>query len=555
MGERSGGRALLDQLIAQGVRTAFCVPGESYLDVLDALYDAPIRLLSCRHESGAGFMAEAVGKLGAGPGIAFVTRGPGATNASIAVHVARQDSTPMILFVGQVPRTFRDREAFQEVDLRATFAPLAKWAAEIGSADRIPEYVARAFTVATSGRPGPVVLGLPEDVLSEMTSAPSLPALTSIGCEPGAEAMAAVADVLLGAERPLFILGGSTWDEKSYEAMARFAAAQRVPACVSFRRQDLFPNDHPSYAGDLSLGADAELLARLREADVVIAVGARLGEATTGGYERLAAPRPATRLVHVYPDAEELGRVYQPDVAVLAGSAQFARALERLHIEPRPGWREWTERCRAGYEASSRIAREISSGVDPAKIVFAMREALPPDGIVTNGAGNFTTWLHRYFQYVRPRTQLAPTAGAMGYGVPAAIGAKAAFPERTIVAMTGDGDFLMTGQELATAVQYELPIVVVLLNNGQYGTIRAHQERAYPGRPIGTELRNPDFVKLADAYGCAAARITRTEDFTPVFRDALTARVPTLIELVVDRELANPRQSFSDIRAASKGAR
>jgi acetolactate synthase-1/2/3 large subunit len=552
---RSGGRVLVEQLAVQGVQTAFCVPGESYLDVLDALYDSKIRLISCRHESGAGFMAEAVGKLTGRPGIALVTRGPGATNASIAVHVARQDSTPLIVFVGQVPRPFRDREAFQDVDVRAAFTPLAKWAAEIDAAERIPEYVARAFAVATSGRPGPVVLGLPEDVLTETTAAPALEANEAIACEPSADALERAGEALSGAERPLFILGGSTWDDASCAAMSELAGRLGVPVCVSFRRQDLFPNDHPSYAGDLSLGADAELLARVREADVIIAVGTRLSEATTGGYTRIAAPRPAQRLVHAYPSAEELGRVYRPDVPVLASSNRFVAGLQRLQLESRAGWPAWAARCRAGYEQSSTTTREIATGVDPAQVVLAMRRALPSGAIVANGAGNFSTWLHRYFRYARPRTQLAPTAGAMGYGVPAAIGAKAALPDRTVVAVTGDGDFLMTGQELATAVQHELPVVVVLLNNGKYGTIRAHQERAYPGRTIGTELRNPDFTLLAQAYGCASARVTRTEDFAPAFTDALAARVPTLIELVVDPDLANPRQTFAEIRAASQAAR
>jgi len=548
MPPRTGGTIVVDALAANGVDTVFCVPGESFIAVLDALYDAPsIRVVSCRHEAAAAHMAEARGKLDGRPGIAFVTRGPGSTHASIGVHVARQDSTPMILFVGQVARGMRGREAFQELDYAQVFGGLAKWAAEIDDARRIPELVTRAFHVAISGRPGPVVLALPEDVLREEADVADLAPVTRTAAHAGADDLARLSAMLAAAERPLMILGGSGWDEDACGAMRRFAERNALPAACSFRRQALFDNRDPRYAGDLGLGPNPALAARVRDADLILAVGARLGETPTGGYTLIEAPRPKQRLIHVHADPDELGRVFEADLAINAGPAELARALDALAPVSAPRWASWTRDARTDYEAW--LDPGPSRGaLDLAQVVRRLDARLPDDAILCNGAGNYTTWLHRFFRYKRFGTQLGPTAGAMGYGFPAAIAAKLRHPDRIVVAFAGDGCFLMSGSDLATAVQYGANIVVLVVNNGMYGTIRMHQERAYPGRVIGTDLVNPNFVAYARAFGAHAALVERTEDFAGAFEAALSAGKPALIELRADPEHITPRTTLTRLR-------
>jgi acetolactate synthase-1/2/3 large subunit len=557
MSARTGGRAVVDALAANGVDTVFCVPGESFIAVLDALYDAAgIRTIACRHEAGAAHMAEADGKLTGRPGIAFVTRAPGATHASIGVHIARQDSTPMILFVGQVARGMQGREAFQEIDYAQVFGGLAKWAAEIDDARRIPELVTRAFHVAMSGRPGPVVLALPEDMLRDVVEVDDLPPATRTAAHPGAGEMARVRSMLAAAQRPLMILGGSGWDAEACGAVRRFAERNALATACSFRRQALFDNRDPCYVGDLGLGPNPALAERVRTADLILAVGGRLGEIPTSGYTLVEAPRPRQRLVHVHADPDELGRVFAADLAINAGPAEFAHALDALEPIPAPAWLEWTAAARRDYEAALEPG-EPRAGLDMARVVRYLDERLPEDAILCNGAGNYTTWLHRFFRYKRFGTQLGPTAGAMGYGFPAAIGAKLRHPGRVVVALAGDGCFLMTGQELATAVQYGANVVALVVNNGMYGTIRMHQERAYPGRVSATDLVNPDFAAFARAFGAHGALVTRTEEFAPAFEAALAAGTPALIELRTDPDRITPRTTLREIRsqAHERGAR
>ena len=562
MGLRSGGELLIEALRTHGADQAFCVPGESYLAALDALHDAPeIALTVCRQEGGAAMMADAYGKLTGRPGICFVTRGPGAANASAGVHIAYQDSTPMILLIGQVGRDMLEREAFQEVDFRRMFGQMAKWVAQIDRAERIPEFLSHAFHTATAGRMGPVVLALPEDMLREQVEAPRAEPYRPVQAHPGPEDLARLVELLSAAERPLAILGGRGWDEASCAGFARFAEAFALPVACAFRYQDLFDNEHPSYAGDVGVGVNPALAARLREADLLLAVGARLGEMTTGGYRLVESPEPRQSLVHVYPDPEELGRVYRPTLAINAGMKAFARALRELTPPAAPAWAGSAEAAHADYLAWSTPPEGQGPGVDLGgdlgAVVGWLREHLPPEAIVCNGAGNYTAWVHRYHRYRRFGSQLAPTSGSMGYGTPAAVGAKRLHPDRPVIAFAGDGCFLMNGQELATAVQYDLPIVVVVVNNGMYGTIRMHQERSYPARVIGTDLRNPDFAKLAEAYGAFGARVERTADFAAAFRAAEASGKPALIELVVDPEAITPRDRLSAIReqaAAKAGA-
>jgi len=549
MSARTGGRAVVDALAANGVDTVFCVPGESFIAVLDALYDAAgIRTIACRHEAGAAHMAEAHGKLTGRPGIAFVTRAPGATHASIGVHIARQDSTPMILFVGQVARGMQGREAFQEIDYAQVFGGLAKWAAEIDDARRIPELVTRAFHVAMSGRPGPVVLALPEDMLRDAVEVDDLPPATRSAAHPGDGEMARVRALLAEAQRPLMILGGSGWDDEACRAVRRFAERQALATACSFRRQALFDNRDPCYAGDLGIGPNPALAERVRAADLILAVGGRLGEVPTGGYTLIEAPRPRQRLIHVHADPDELGRVFAADLAINAGPAEFAYALDALEPIPDPPWLAWTAAARRDYEAALDPG-EPRTGLDLARVVRYLDERLPEDAILCNGAGNHTAWLHRFFRYKRFGTQLGPTAGAMGYGFPAAIAAKLRHPDRVVVAFTGDGCFLMTGQELATAAQYGANVVALVVNNGMYGTIRMHQERAYPGRVAATDLVNPDFAAFARAFGAHGALVTRTEEFAPAFEAALAAGTPALIELRTDPDRITPRTTLSEIRS------
>lgn len=552
---RSGGRIVVDALAANGVDTVFCVPGESFIAALDAMHDAPgLRVVACRHEAAAAHMAEAYGKLDGRPGICFVTRAPGATHASIGVHVARQDSTPMILFVGQVARSMRGREAFQEIGYAQVFGGLAKWAAQIDDPRRIPELVTRAFRVAMSGRPGPVVLALPEDVLREEAGVADLAPATRSAAHPGADDLARMRALLAAARRPLMIVGGSGWDEDACGALRRFAERNALATACSFRRQALFDNRDPRYAGDLSLGPNPALAARVRDADLILAVGGRLSETPTGGYTLLEAPRSRQRLVHVHADPDELGRVYEPDLAINAGPAEFARALDGLAPVEAPPWAQWARDARDDYEAA------LEPGAPPAELDLAhvvryLDQRLPDDAIVCNGAGNYATWLHRFFRYKRFGTQLAPTAGTMGYGFPAAIAAKLHHPGRVVVAFAGDGCFLMSGAELATAVQYGANAIVLVVNNGMYGTIRMHQERSYPGRVTATDLRNPDFVAYARAFGAHGALVRRTEEFAPAFEAALAAGTPALIELRTDPDLITPRTTLHEIRAQAEAAR
>jgi acetolactate synthase-1/2/3 large subunit len=550
---RSGGRILVDQLILHGADTVFGVPGESYLAVLDALYDAQaLRLVICRQEGGAAMMADAYGKLTGRPGICMVTRGPGATNASAGLHVASQDSTPMILLIGQVARDAMEREAFQEIDYRRMFGQLAKWVAQIDDARRIPEFMSRAFHVATSGRPGPVVLALPEDMLVDEVEVADGKPFRPVETAPGTASMTALRELLAAAQRPILILGGSTWDREGVARMEAYALANKLPVACVFRRQDRFDNLHACYAGDIGLGIDPRLARRIREADLLVTVGARLGETTTGGYELVDVPTPRQRFVHVYPDPEEIGRVYQPDLGIVATSRAFAEALGDLAPFADLPWAAATADAHRDYLANA-VPPRAPGALQLGEIVRWLSDTVPPDTIWTNGAGNFATWLHRFHPYRGFGTQVAPTSGSMGYGLPAAVAAKLTRPDRTVICVTGDGDFLMTGQELATAVQQHLGIIVLIVNNGMYGTIRMHQERHYPGRVIGSDLRNPDFVALAQAYGAHGERVERTEEFAAAFHRARAFGGPAVIDLILDPEAITPRQSLSEIKASATG--
>jgi acetolactate synthase I/II/III large subunit len=548
---RTGGQVLVHQLQLHGVDTAFCVPGESYLAVLDALHDSPIRLVVCRHEAGAANMAEAYGKLTGRPGICLVTRGPGATHASVGVHTAFQDSTPMLLLVGQVARRMLGREAFQELDYGRVFGGLAKWAAQIDDVQRVPELVARAFAVATSGRPGPVVLALPEDLLMERCDVPDAAAFVQARPYPGAADVRRVRELLGGARRPLVLVGEGGWSARAGEDMVAFAEASELPLCALFRCQDYVDNRSHVYCGHLGIGTNPKLAERVSRADVLLVVGGQLGEVATRGYTLLDVPRPAQTLIHVHPGAEELGKVYQPDLAIVSGLPEFARALRELEALDGSGWREWTETARADYLEHLRHGK-LPGDLELSEVMAQLRDALPPDAVFTCGAGNFTVWAHRFYEFSRYGTQLAPRSGAMGYGLPAALTAKLLYPEREVVCLAGDGDFLMSGQELATAVQYGLGVVVLVVNNGMYGTIRMHQERHFPGRVIGTDLVNPDFVAYAESFGAYGELVERTEEFADAFERALAAGRPALLELRVDPEAISPRATISQIREEAR---
>ena len=548
---RPGGRILVDQLIAHGVDQVFCVPGESYLAVLDALHDADITVTVCRQEGGAAMMAEAQGKLTGRPGICFVTRAPGATNASAGVHIAQQDSTPMILFVGQIERGMREREAFQEIDYRAAFGPLAKWATEIDDVTRLPETISRAFHVATSGRPGPVVIALPEDMLVEMASVADAPHYAPVQPAPSAADIAALRERLAHAKAPLAILGGSTWTAESATSFMRFAQAAALPVAVSFRRQMLCPASHPNFVGDLGLGANPQLLQAVREADLILMVGGRFSEVPSQAYTLLDVPVPRQALVHVHPDPEELNRVYRATQAINAGAAPFVQALAGVDAQAlaMPGRQDRVQALHASYLGWSDTARIASPGrLNMAGVMGWLNENLPADAVLCNGAGNYATWLHRFYRFPQYGTQLAPTSGSMGYGVPAAIGAQRLDPNRTVVAFAGDGCFLMHGQEFATAVQYDLPIIVVVVDNGMLGTIRMHQERHYPGRVSATDLRNPDFVAYAQAFGGYGERVETTDAFGPAFTRARASGRPAILHCLLDAEALTPAASLSQIR-------
>ena len=546
---RTAAQTLVDCLVAQGATHAFCVPGESYLAVLDALHDVrdTLQLITCRHEAGAANMAETHGKLTGRPGLCFVTRGPGATHAAIGVHTARQDSTPMILFIGQVARTDRDREAFQEVDYRQMFAPLAKWVAEIEDPARMAEYVSRAYAIAMNGRPGPVVLALPEDMLVEACPAPErrCERIEAANPAPAPAALARFRELLAGSARPLVLLGGSGWSEAGLASLKDFAQANRLPVATTFRRKALFDNTHPNYAGDLGIGPNPKLAERVKQADLLIVFGSRLSEMTTSGYTLITPPVPSQRLIHIHPDPDELGKVYQPALAVASGLDEAAHALAGLTVDS-SRWAGAAEKAHADYLNWVQPVA-VDEGVNLSEVMAHLGSTLPHDAILTNGAGNFAAWLHRFYQHRRCRTQLAPTSGAMGYGVPAAVAAKIVHPERTVVCLAGDGDFMMTAQELATAVQYGANVIVLISNNGVYGTIRMHQDREYPGRVSGTELVNPDFVAFAAAFGCHAAKVERTEDFPAAFEAARQSNRPAVLELSVSARHIAPNKVLSDL--------
>ena len=545
-----GGQILVEGLKTHGVELAFCVPGESYLAVLDALYDArdQIRLIVCRQEGGASFMAEAYGKLTGRPGICFVTRGPGATNASIGVHTAFQDSSPMILFVGQIGGDVVEREAFQEVDYRRMFGQMTKWVAQIDRVERIPEYLSHAFHVAVSGRPGPVVLALPEDVLAARAAVAETAPYTRLKAHPGQRDLSDLTMRLREARQPLVILGGGDWNAQACVDIRRFIEAWNLPAACSFRRQDLLDNRHANYIGEIGIATGVELKKRVRESDLVLAIGPRLGEMTSSGYTLFDVPRLRQRFVHVHSGVEELGRVYQADLMINAGMVEFAAAAAAMTPSTAPAWVEWTSALRAEYLAT--IAPVKSPGpLNMSEVVTWLRGRLPEGSIVTNGAGNFSGWVQRFYQYTGFRTQLGPTNGAMGYGVPAAVAAKLVHPDQVVVCFSGDGDFMMTGQELATAVQYRVPVLFVVVNNGMYGTIRMHQERDFPARVYGTALQNPDFGLLARAYGAFGEVVERTEDFAPAFERAIESGKPAVLELRIDSEAITTRTTLSSIRA------
>ncbi len=553
---RTGGRILVDQLRIHGADMAFGVPGESYLAVLDALYDVPeISFRICRQEGGAAMMADAYGKLTGRPGLCFVTRGPGATSASAGVHIAYQDSTPMILFIGQVGRDMIEREAFQEIDYRRMFGQMAKWVAQIDDADRIPEYLARAFATATSGRPGPVVLALPEDMLRDLTGAADAAPYNSVEAHPSASDMDRLGSLLAAAKSPLMILGGTSWDAEACRNIQSFAQTHGLPAAASFRCQDYFDNSHPNYAGDVGIGINPKLSERAKNSDLVLVVGARLGEMTTGGYSLFDSPRPKQPLVHVHAGAEELGRVYQAELAINSGVKAFAAAAASLTGPSAldDARRQLVATARSDYLEFIQTPK-IPGDLQMGDIMGWLRDRLPEDSIITNGAGNYTTWVHRFYQYRSFPTQLAPTSGSMGYGAPAAVAAKSVFPERTVVCFAGDGCFMMHGQELATAVQYGLKIIILVINNGMYGTIRMHQERAYPERVSGTELVNPDFAAYARAFGANGELVEQTDEFAPAFERAMAADGPTVIEVRIDPEAITPKATLSEIRAAAKAA-
>ncbi|NGO50649.1 thiamine pyrophosphate-binding protein [Allomesorhizobium camelthorni] len=546
---KTGGKLIVEALEANGVDRIYCVPGESYLAVLDALHDSNrIQTIVCRQEGGAAMMADCHGRLTGKPGICFVTRGPGATNASAGIHIAMQDSIPLIMFIGQVASHAREREAFQEVDYRAFFGPLAKWATEIDDAARIPEIVTRAFAVATSGRPGPVVISLPEDMLTSLADAPDALAFTPVETRPGAEEMARLEELLGKAERPFVILGGSRWSEAAFSHMQKIAEAWSLPVGCSFRRQMLFDHLHPCYAGDVGISPNLKLATAIKQADLVLLIGGRMGEMPSSDYTLLKSPYPDQTLVHVHPDASELGRVYRPKLAINASPAAFVEAFSARSPGKPPIWAPETAKMHQNYLDWSTPPETGPGAVQMGPIMSYLESVLPDDAILTNGAGNYATWVHRFHRSRRYATQAAPTSGSMGYGTPGAVAAKGLFPEREVIAFAGDGCFLMNGQEFATAVQYDLPIIVIVVNNGIYGTIRMHQEREYPGRVVATDLKNPDFAALARAYGGHGETVETTAEFASAFERARASGKPAIIEIKLDPEAITPTRTMTDIR-------
>jgi len=545
---RHGGRILTDALVAQGVKMAFGVPGESYLPVLDGLHDVrdKLKFVICRQEGGASYMAEAYGKLTGEPGVLMVTRGPGATNGAIGVHTGFQDSTPMVVFIGQVPNEFAEREAFQEIDYRRMYGQMAKWVAQIDRVERIPEYVSRAFHTAMAGRPGPVVLALPEDTLFAQAAVADVPRHHVVRPSTSPAQMQEAQKLLEKAERPFVILGGGGWTREATIKLQKWIEASALPAGTSFRCQDLFDNRSPNYAGDVGIGINPKLAQRVKEADVLLVIGPRLGEMTTSAYTLLEAPVPSQTLIHVHAGAEELGRVYRPALAINSGYPQFVDALSSLSFK-NASWKEKTETARKEYLEWTE-PRPMPGKLQYGQVIRWLSDKLPEDAIIAGGAGNFASWLHRHFRYKGFRTQLGSTNGSMGCGYPAAVAAKLAAPARTVLGICGDGDFLMNGQEIATAVQYGAAFVALVVNNGMYGTIRMHQEREYPGRVSGTELKNPDFAAYARAFGGHGETVERTEDFAPAYERAAASGKPALVELRIDPDAITPGTTLSAIR-------
>ena len=545
---RSAAHALVDQLIVNRVRHVFCVPGESYLAVLDALRDRDVTITVCRNEAGAAMMAEAMGKATGRPGVCFVTRGPGATNASPGVHIARHDSTPMVLFIGQIERAFRDRDAFQEMDYRAFFGSLAKWTTEIDEARRVPEIVSRAFQCAMEGRPGPVVVSLPRDMLDERVLAPKGRASEPVETFPGAPAMAAFESLLAAAERPFLILGGARWSEAAARSVLRFAERFELPVATSYRRGPLFDALHPCYAGDLGIGPNPKLIARIKNSDLPILLGGRLGEIPSQGFTLFKIPDPRVDLIHIHPSAEELGRLYQARLAIHATPIGFAAALDALAPRAPNRWSAQTREANEEFIAWTETATPQPGAVNLGSIMVWLRDHAPPDAILCNGAGNYAAWIYRFYRFRRLDGHIAPTSASMGYGVPAAVAMQRLHPERLVLSVNGDGDFLMNGQEFATAVQYDLPIIVIVCDNASYGTIRMHQEREFPGRICATDLRNPDFAAYARAFGGFGARVERTEDFPAAFEAARAARTPAIIHLKISTDAITPSATLTRIK-------
>jgi acetolactate synthase I/II/III large subunit len=549
---RTAAQVLVDQLVSNGIEHAFCVPGESFLPVLDALYDSPITVTVCRQEGGAAMMADAVGKATGKPGICFVTRGPGATNASAGIHIAHQDSTPLIMFVGQVDRSMKERGAFQELDYKAVFGSMTKWTAEISDASRMSEFVSRAFYHATAGRPGPVVLSLPEDMLSDGVVTSDTPVWRSVEAAPAASDLDQLRDMLSSARRPVLIVGGSRWSPSACKEIAEFAERYQLPVATSYRRLPLFDALHPNYAGDLGIGPNPKLMARLKSADLIILAGGRLGEIASQGYTLLNIPAPEAKLVHLHPDPMEIGSVYVPHLAIQASPQRFAPALAALQAPISVAWSGAAQQAHADYLEWTEYETSQPGDVNLGTIMVWLRNNLPEDAIICNGAGNYASWIHRFFRFRKFASHIAPTSASMGYGMPSSVAMQRLYPERLILSINGDGDFLMNGQEFAIAVQYNLPIIVIVCDNGTYGTIRMHQAREYPGRPIATSLRNPDFAGYAKVFGGFGISVNRTDEFPAAFAAARASGLPSIIHVKIDSDAILPGTTLSRIEEQAR---
>lgn len=548
MNQRTGGQILIEALIANGSDTIFGVPGESYLEALDAIYERQnnIRFITCRQEGGAAYMAEAWANATGKPGLCFVTRGPGVANASIGLHTAFQGSTPMVLLIGQIPRGQMEREAFQEIDYKQMLGPITKWVAQIDQAERIPEFINRAFSVAMSGRPGPVALALPEDMLLDMAQVDDLPPAKVARSSPVDGDIESVEELLEKAERPLIILGGSNWDTQGRNSIHEFTERNHLPVATGFRRQDTFDNTHKCYIGNLGFGSFQQLLDYVVSCDLLLSIGSRLADATVRKYTLVSAPKPRQNLIHVLSAPEELGRVLTPDLALCCDPNLFAKAINEKITIAEPVWKSITHTLATGHNTSLKLGPQVGA-VDMGKVMEYLRATLPADAIITNGAGNYADWPNKMFSYQGERTTLAPVSGAMGYSVPSAVAAKIAYPDRVVVSFAGDGEFLMNGQEIATAAQYGANPVILVINNGSYGTIRMHQERRHPDRVSGTDLKNPDFAAFARSFGINGEIVTNTDEFQPIFERALKAKEATLIEIRVGTDSFGPDTSISGL--------